>query len=119
MVDDRATLLDIVLACRRIERFLAGIGEPQFRADEEKRWAVVSQLSMIGEAVRRLSESFRGQHAPVPWRQIAGMRDRLIHAYDKIDWPLVWHTAQSDVPKLLAELESFVPASDESTDESE
>jgi uncharacterized protein with HEPN domain len=88
MEGDLATVLDIVLASRRIQRFVAGTDETSFHAAEEKRWAVVSQLSIIGEAVRRLSDEFRDARQHIPWRQIAGMRDRLIHGYDKINWSL-------------------------------
>lgn len=108
MPDDAATILDVVLACRRIMRFVADTDEAKFFADDEKHWAVVSQLMLIGEAVRRLSPEFCAQHSLVPWHQMAGMRNRLIHHYDKIDWPLVWSTAASDVPGLLAELEPLV-----------
>src|SRR5947209_8714706 len=101
---DLATVLDIVLAGRRIARFLAATDEPGFVAMEEKRWAVVSQLTIIGEAVRRLSDEFRAERPHIAWRQIAGMRDRLIHGYDKINWSLVWITAAKDVPSLVAEL---------------
>jgi uncharacterized protein with HEPN domain len=71
---DPATVLDIVLACRRIGRFLEGADESTFSADEEKHWAVVSQLSIIGEAVRRLSTGFCTARPQLPWKQIAGMR---------------------------------------------
>jgi uncharacterized protein with HEPN domain len=109
MPDDAATVLDIVLACRRLNRFIGGADESAFLRNEEKHWAVVSQLMLIGEASRRLSEQFCGQHSTVPWRQIAAMRNRLVHGYDVIDWPLVWTTAHEDIPKLLAELEPLVP----------
>lgn len=112
MADDLATVLDLVLAARRIARFLAGVDEAAFLAAEEKHWAVVSQLSVIGESVRRLSTAFRDSRPNIPWRQIAGMRDRLIHGYDKINWSLVWVTATQEVPKLLAELEPLVPGPD-------
>jgi uncharacterized protein with HEPN domain len=111
MRDDAATVLDIVLACRRISRFIAGADQSTFLDDDEKHWAVVSQLMLIGEAVRRLSPEFCDGHPTVPWPQMAGMRNRLIHHYDKIDWPLVWATACRDVPVLLAELEPFVSES--------
>ena len=109
MEDDAATILDIVIAGQRIARFVNGLDEPVFLANEEKRWAVVSQLSIIGEAVRRLSEEFRNSRPGIPWREISGMRDRLIHGYDKINWSLVWKTATEDVPRLLAELEPLLP----------
>ena len=109
MEGDLASVLDILIAARRIERFMAGSDEPAFLTDEEKHWAVVSQLLIIGEAVRRLSDGFRSTRTNIPWKQIAGMRDRLIHAYDKINWSLVWITATQDVPRLLAELAPLIP----------
>jgi len=110
MPDDIATALDIVLACRRLRRFVEGVDEATFKADEEKHWAVVSQLLIIGEAVSRLSQKFRADHAGIPWPQIAAMRNRLIHEYDKINWRLVWKTTTEDIPLLLAELEGIVGA---------
>jgi uncharacterized protein with HEPN domain len=109
MERDLATVLDIVLAARRIGRFVAESDEASFVSNEEKHWAVVSQLTMIDEAVRRLSDEFRDARPQIPWKQIAGMRDRLIHSYDKINWSVVWMTASSDVPRLLSELEPLVP----------
>lgn len=112
MPDDKATVLDIVLACRRIERFLRDAEEETFRAADEKRWAVVSQLLIIGEAVRRLSEQFLGQYPQIPWRRLAAMRNRLIHEYDKINWALVWKTARTEIPRLEAVLRPFVEPGD-------
>jgi len=119
MADDVATLLDILIACGRVERFLAGADEGTFLASEEKRWAVVSQLSIIGEAVRRLSTEFRDAHPAIPWRSIAGMRDRLIHGYDKIQWSVVWTTATKDVPSLVAVLKPLAPPPPESCEKPE
>ena len=107
---DPATLLDTVLACRRIERFLHEVSEREFHDDDEKHWAVVSQLSIIGEAVRRLSPAFRESRSEIGWKRIAGMRDRLIHAYDQIDWSVVWKTASEDVPALCNMVEPLLPA---------
>ena len=109
MTDDAATVLDIILACRRLRRFTEGVNEQLFRTDEEKHWAAVSQLLIIGEAANRLSDGFRADHPTIAWPQIAAMRNRLIHEYDKINWRLVWKTVTEDVPFLLAELEQAVP----------
>jgi len=113
MPDDPATVLDIVLACRRIARFISDSDQNAFLCDEREQWAVVSQLMLIGEAAKRLSDDSRGQHPLIPWPQIMGMRNRLIHQYDKIDWPLVWMTASRDIPKLLESLEPLVAEDDE------
>jgi uncharacterized protein with HEPN domain len=87
---------------------MQGVDEVQFRSDEEKHWAAVSQLLLIGEAANRLSDAFRADHPRVPWREIVAMRNRLIHEYDQINWRLVWKTATEDVPFLLAELQGLV-----------
>jgi uncharacterized protein with HEPN domain len=113
MHDELATVLDIVLACRRIARFIGDSDDASFLDDERTQWAVVSQFTLIGEAAKRLPEEFRDQHASIPWPQIMGMRNRVVHGYDKIDWPLVWITAKRDIPPLLRSLESLVPEEDE------
>jgi uncharacterized protein with HEPN domain len=117
MWHDAATILDLVLACRRVRRFVERVKERAFQADEEKRWAVVSQLLVIGEAVKRLSDAFQEEHAQVAWPQIAALRNRLIHGYDKINWHLVWKTATQDVPTLLAELEGLVSSQEPAEDD--
>jgi len=109
MPDDATAALDIVLACRRVLRFTEGVEEPAFLADEEKHWAAASQLLLIGEAVKRLSDRFQEEHSHIPWAQMAAVRNRLIHQYDRINWHLVWKTATEDIPRLLSELQSAVP----------
>ena len=64
---------------------------------------------MIGEAVKRLSEDFRTQHPEIPWLRIAGMRDKLIHAYDAVDLDEVWKTVTKDIAPLISFLEPLVP----------
>ncbi len=109
MSADLATILDIVLACRRVDKFLSESNEASFLLDDEKQWAVVSQLILIGEAVRRLSDEFRQANSQIPWSQYAGMRNRLVHQYDAINWSLVWITASQELPELLTTLEPQLP----------
>jgi len=112
MPRDDATVLDIVLACRRILRFASGLSRQTFLDDEKTQSAVVHQLLLIGEATKRLSDAFRDSHPGIPWRDIARMRDRLIHHYDAVDLDEVWKTIEADVPDLLARLEPLVPGDD-------
>jgi uncharacterized protein with HEPN domain len=112
MPRDDATLLDIVLACRRIQRFAAGLSLETFLGDEKTQSAVVHQLLLIGEATKRLSDEFRASSPEVPWRDIARMRDRLVHHYDAVDLDEVWKTVKTDVPDLLTRLKPFVPGDD-------
>jgi uncharacterized protein with HEPN domain len=106
---DEAVLVDIAQAAHRIEAFVKGVNEVAFTRNEEKHWAVVSQLLVIGEAVTRLSDEFTSSHPQIEWRKIAGMRNRLIHGYDKIRWDLVWQTATEYVPRLLAYIKPLIP----------
>jgi uncharacterized protein with HEPN domain len=62
------------------------------------------QIAVIGEAVKRLSATTRATHPEVPWRDIAGMRDRLIHGYDAVDMDELWKTSTEDIPLLLEQL---------------
>ena len=80
-----------------------------FGADRKTQSAVLHQLMVIGEAVKRLSPEFRERHGGIPWSAIAGMRDHLIHGYDLVDLEEVWKTATADVPSLLTALEPLVP----------
>ena len=77
--------------------------------DDQFRDSVIRKLDVIGEATKRLSQEFRSAHATVAWKRIAGLRDRLIHAYDDIDLDRIWQTAAVDVPKLLVYLEPLLP----------
>lgn len=71
---------------------------------------MIHQLLVVGEAVKRLSEEFREQHPNLPWRLMAGMRDKLIHEYDEVDIEEVWRTVQNDLPELLATVEPLIPS---------
>jgi uncharacterized protein with HEPN domain len=108
MPRDEATVLDIALACRRIVQFRGLLDRVGFLADEKSVSAVLHQILVIGEAVKRLSDRFRAAHPTIPWRRIAGMRDHLIHGYDNVDRDEVWKAVDSDVPALLGYLEPLV-----------
>jgi len=105
MPRDEATVLDIVLACRHIVQFRGLLDRAAFLADAKSVSAVLHKILVIGEAAKRLGDGFRHAHPTVPWRRITGMRDHLIHGYDKVDLNEVWKAVDSDVPALLAYLE--------------
>jgi uncharacterized protein with HEPN domain len=107
---DEAALLDIARAGRLIQEFIAGMDKTAFVNDAKTQSAILHQLLVMGEAVKRLSADLRARHTNVPWSLIAGMRDNLIHGYDVIDLDEVWKTATTDVPDLLKSLEPLLPA---------
>jgi uncharacterized protein with HEPN domain len=110
MRTDDATLLDIARALRRIRQFVEGFDRERFEDDERTQSAVLHQLLVLGEAVKRLSATFRAVHADIPWRLIAGMRDRLIHGYDTVDLDEVWHAATIRVPEVAERLAPVLPS---------
>lgn len=101
---DQAHLLDILQACRAVADFVAGRDESSFRKDDLLRSAVARKIEIIGEATRRVSADLRAAQPQIPWRGMAGMRDRLIHGYDDVDWSKVWNVATEELPHLEAAL---------------
>jgi uncharacterized protein with HEPN domain len=81
----------------------------QFNADFKTQSAVLHQIIILGEAVKRLSTDFRQAHPSVPWNEIAGMRDRCVHGYDDVDLDIVWDVVSNHAPKVIAYLETIVP----------
>jgi uncharacterized protein with HEPN domain len=104
-----ATLVDIASACENIIEFVEGMNAFSFFDDRKTQSAVIYQLLIMGEAVKRLSHDFRQQQPQIPWRKIAGTRDTLIHDYDDIDLDEAWRIATEDVPQLLQQLRPLLP----------
>ncbi len=104
MRDHTLFIEDILLAIERIESFIGEMDFDAFVEDDKTLSAVVRKLEIIGEAVKQLPESFTKHHSTIPWKQIAGMRDKLIHFYFGIDPLLVWQTVKNRLPELKAVL---------------
>jgi uncharacterized protein with HEPN domain len=100
MQRDPAHLLDMLQACERLRGFVDGMTEAAFLAESKTQSAVQHQLIILGEAAKRLSRDLRELNPDVPWSAVAGMRDRLTHAYDLVDLSIVWQTAETAVPSL-------------------
>ncbi len=111
---DPATVLDIVIAGRRIQEFIFGQDFAQFTSDLKTQSAVTLQILILGEGARRLSQEFRERHPEIPWSDIIRMRDRLIHHYEGTDPGEVWKAASRDVPDLVAHLEPLIPVQGDS-----
>ena len=101
---DALLLEDIVAAADAVAEFIMGYTEETLASNPLVRSAVVHQLTVIGEAVARLSAAVRDQHPEIPWTDIKGLRNVVVHNYFGIDWAEVWSAASTDVPVLRSQL---------------
>ncbi len=108
MSRDLDYVADILAAARLALGYVEGVGHERFLEDTMRQDAVVRELLIIGEAAKRLSGEFKARHSGVPWRQMAGMGDLLIHAYDHVDLDEVWRVATVELPGLLLYIEPFI-----------
>lgn len=102
MRDYALYLKDIFQAIESIEVFTTGMDYATFVADDKTMSAVIRKLEIIGEAVKQLPEETRLKHPEIPWKQIAGMRDKLIHFYFGVNAHLIWQTIHNRLPALKA-----------------
>jgi uncharacterized protein with HEPN domain len=110
---DEAYLLDILVAARKALQFVEGINRREFEENELVQNAVMRPLEIIGEAAAKISNEFRKAHSAIPWTEMVGLRNRLIHEYFRIDVGTVWDTIHKDLPKLIQVIEPLVPKEDE------
>lgn len=103
-------LEDIEKSCAKIVRYTHGLERAEFFGDELRFDAVLHNFQVIGEAVKRLPEDLRQRHADVAWREIAGMRDFVAHAYFALDLEIVWDAIRRDIPSLLTRLGEILEA---------
>jgi len=103
----RERLQDILDAITQIEKH-SKEGRAAFDASDLIQIWMVHHLQIIGEAVRAIDPTFRNQHPSVPWRQIAGMRNILIHDYGNINFEIVWSAVENDVPSLKVEIQKLL-----------
>jgi uncharacterized protein with HEPN domain len=108
---DDATLLDIAHAAKRVLLYAADLQKSSLMADDEKQSAILYQVIVLGEATKRLSSEFCSRHPEIPWKEIAGMRDILIHQYDRINLETLWDVIHQDIPQLLSFLQPLLPES--------
>jgi uncharacterized protein with HEPN domain len=100
MKDDKIYIEHILQSIERINTYLTGRNHLSFSNDFVTQDAVVRQLEIIGEATKRISKEFRMANPHVPWDDMAGMRDILIHDYIDVDMDIVWKTASESIPDL-------------------
>ena len=102
--DDRVYLTHIRDALQQVVTYTDGLDYAGFLSNRMVQDAVIRQFEIIGEATKNLSDAFRDNHPAIPWKDLAGFRDKLIHQYFGVDLAMVWQSVVDDVPMLLEEL---------------
>lgn len=100
MRNHRLYLKDIFEAMNAAQTFIEGMDFEAFATDDKTASAVVRKLEIIGEATKNVPEDIRQQYPQVPWRNMAGMRDRIIHRYFAVNYTIVWDTVKDHLPPL-------------------
>ncbi|HIK09955.1 MAG TPA: DUF86 domain-containing protein [Oscillatoriaceae cyanobacterium M33_DOE_052] len=108
---DRASLLDIIKAAELSQSFVQDMDKFSFTQDIKTQSAVLYQIAILGEAVKRLSPELRDNYPDIPWSAMAGMRDKLIHDYEGVDIDRVWLTLELSIPELLKKIKPMLQLS--------
>lgn len=106
--DELVFLEDISECTHKIMEYIKNISEDEFCANTEKQDAVIRRIEIIGEAVKKISIQTRNKYPKIPWREIAGMRDVVIHEYFGVSPDLVWNVATSDIPILKKQIDKII-----------
>jgi uncharacterized protein with HEPN domain len=106
--NDGDVLRDIQEAVRRIVTYTSGMTFDAFLADPKTQDAVVRNLEIIGEATKNLSDEIRSQNPRLPWKGMAGMRDRLIHHYFGVNIDIVWQIVTAELPDVACQIEEIM-----------
>lgn len=108
MQRDKAYFFDIVNSARLAVEYLSELSLEEFSNHTAIQDAVIRRIEIIGEAANRISKESRSEYAHLPWNEMRGMRNLLIHEYDEIDMKDVWDTVKNDLPKLIIEIEKIL-----------
>ncbi len=110
MSRDLGHVADLVASAAEIRRYLSDVTQEQFLTDRMRQSAVLHQLTIVGEACRRVSAAFREAHPDVDWPNIIALRNKIVHDYDDINLDSVWTVVNNDLPQLVVTLEALVPS---------
>lgn len=106
--DDVVLLQDIIESIEKISRYTNELQLPFFLTDEKTQDAVARNFEIIGEAISRMSIDFKNHHADINWQLIKDFRNILIHAYEIIDYALVWDTIQNKLPEFYEQVKDLL-----------
>ena len=100
MKDDLAFIEHILLCIEKIQDYTKNLTKKDFNNNELVQDAVIRNIEIIGEAVKKISKELKSQYPNIPWKEMSGMRDKLIHDYFGVDVDVVWKTVDDDIPFL-------------------
>lgn len=109
MNSDLLAVTHIIDSARRIQTYVAGVSWEDFRLDVQLQDAELRRFEIIREASGRISVPFKDANPTIRWKDMIGMRNRVIHACDDVDVEIIWETVQRDIPPLTAQLEALLP----------
>jgi uncharacterized protein with HEPN domain len=101
---DLAPITDMIRYSERAIRHVSGLSRDELQADETRSDALLHALSILGEASTRVSEPTRLRFPEIPWKQIKGTRNVLVHRYDWVNWDIIWSAVTADIPAMLPTL---------------
>ncbi len=107
--DDAIYLGHMLDMTRRAVRAIESKTRALYDEDDILRLGLTHLVQVIGEAARKVSDEFRGQHPEIPWRKIVGMRHRIVHDYMRVDEDILWQVVTNDLRALLPQLEAILP----------
>ncbi len=103
--DVKLYVKDILEAIKAIEKFVEGMDFESFKEDDKTSSAVIRKFEIIGEATKNIPQSIKEKYPPIPWKEMAGFRDKLIHFYFGIKYDIVWDTIKLRLPELRNNIE--------------
>jgi len=106
---DPAWILDMLQAARKALEYAQDLTETQYLGSSRDQDAIIRQLTIVGEAAKRVSPEFKAEHWDIPWRKIAGFRDVVVHDYFHVDIKEVWRIVRGELPTLAKMLEPLLP----------
>jgi len=104
----RIFIEDILESIKKIEEYTRGMSKEEFFRASQVQDAVARRLEIIGEAAKNIPQGFRSKHPKIPWKQIAGMRDILIHGYFNVNLERVWMVVKRDLPDLKPKISKIL-----------
>ena len=106
--DDKVYLIDILNNIELIERFVGNKTKSQLKKDIKTIYGILRALEIIGEAAKQVSQNIKRKYPEIPWREMAGTRDKLIHHYFGIDFDIIWDIVKKDLPDLKEKIKKIL-----------